>query len=82
MNNYLGFATVLRRELLRFWNIKRQTILGPLLETYLYISVFGAALGSRIKDLEGHSYIAFILPELCRYQQSRLKFRFFSTCSK
>lgn len=62
--NYMGFWTVLRRELSRFWSIKRQTLFGPLLETYLYISVFGAALGSRIQDLEGYSYTAFIIPGL------------------
>ncbi len=62
--HFLGFWTVLRRECQRFWGIKRQTIAGPLLETYLYISVFGAALGSRIKDLDGHSYIVFIIPGL------------------
>lgn len=61
---YLPFWTVLRRELSRFWGIKRQTILGPLLETYLYISIFGAALGSRINELDGHRYIVFIIPGL------------------
>jgi len=61
---WLPFWTVLRRELSRFWGIKRQTILGPLLETYLYISVFGAALGSRISELDGHRYIVFIIPGL------------------
>lgn len=60
----LRFWTVLRRELTRFWGIKRQTILGPVLETYLYISVFGAALGSRISELEGYPYIVFIIPGL------------------
>lgn len=60
----LPFWTVLRRELSRFWGIKRQTILGPVLETYLYISVFGAALGSRINELDGYSYIVFIVPGL------------------
>ncbi len=64
MKSWLPFWTVLRRELSRFWGIKRQTILGPLLETALYISVFGAALGSRISDLEGYSYIVFIIPGL------------------
>lgn len=63
-HSLLPFWTVLRRELSRFWGIKRQTILGPLLETYLYISVFGAALGSRISDLDGHRYIVFIIPGL------------------
>ena len=61
---YLPFWSVLRRELSRFWGIKRQTITGPLLETYLYISIFGAALGSRINELDGHRYIVFIIPGL------------------
>ena len=60
----LPFWTVLRRELSRFWGIKRQTILGPVLETYLYISIFGAALGSRISELDGYRYIVFIVPGL------------------
>jgi ABC-2 type transport system permease protein len=63
-NRFLPFWTVLRRELFRFWGIKRQTIIGPLLETSLYISVFGAALGSRINTLDGHPYIVFIIPGL------------------
>lgn len=62
--NYRGFYTVLRREFQRFWSIKRQTIFGPVLETYLYISIFGAALGSRINTLEGVPYINFIIPGL------------------
>lgn len=60
----LPFWTVLRREISRFWGIKRQTILGPVLETYLYISVFGASLGSRIDQLDGYRYIVFIVPGL------------------
>ncbi len=60
----VGWLGVLRRELDRIWVIKRQTIGAPLLETYLYISVFGAALGSRISQLEGVSYIVFIIPGL------------------
>lgn len=64
VERWLPFWTVLRRELSRFWGIKRQTILGPLLETYLYISIFGAALGSRINELDGYRYIIFIIPGL------------------
>lgn len=61
---FIPFWTVLRRELYRFWGIKRQTILGPLLETFLYISIFGAALGSRINELDGVPYIVYIIPGL------------------
>ncbi len=64
MMAWLPFWTVLRRELSRFWGIKRQTIFGPLLETYLYISVFGAALGSQIDKLDGYRYVVFIIPGL------------------
>ena len=44
--------------------IKRQTLGGPLLETFLYIAVFGAALGSRIQQLHGIDYIVFVIPGL------------------
>jgi ABC-2 type transport system permease protein len=60
----IRFRTMLRREVTRFWLIKRQTILTPLLETYLYIAVFGASLGSRVGELNGVPYQTFILPGL------------------
>src|SRR4051794_8419630 len=44
--------------------IKKQTIGAPLLETFLYISVFGAALGSRIDKLHGVDYVVFVIPGL------------------
>src|SRR5579859_4505608 len=44
--------------------IKRQTLGAPLLETFLYVSVFGAALGSRIHHLHGFRYIVFVIPGL------------------
>jgi len=44
--------------------IKKQTLGAPLLETFLYISVFGAALGSRIKELHGIDYIVLVIPGL------------------
>ena len=58
------FLTLVRRETTRFWKIKRQTLGAPLLETFLYISVFGAALGSRIDKLHGVDYVVFIIPGL------------------
>jgi ABC-2 type transport system permease protein len=56
--------SLIRREVSRFMKIKRQTIGGPLLETFLYISVFGAALGSRIHQIHGYRYIVFVIPGL------------------
>jgi ABC-2 type transport system permease protein len=64
MNQWISFYTLLRRECYRFLKIPNQTIIGPLLETYLYISVFGAALGSRINEIHGVQYAVFIIPGL------------------
>jgi ABC-2 type transport system permease protein len=60
----IRFASLVRREVNRFLKIKRQTVGAPLLETFLYISVFGAALGSRIKTLHGFDYVVFVIPGL------------------
>ncbi len=60
----IRFATLWRREVNRFMKIKKQTLGAPLLETFLYITVFGAALGSRIKELHGIEYILFVIPGL------------------
>ena len=60
----IRFAALVRREVSRFMKIKRQTVGAPLLETFLYISVFGAALGSRIDTLGGVDYVVFIIPGL------------------
>jgi len=60
----IRFFTLWQREISRFMKIKKQTLGGPLLETFLYISVFGAALGSRIQELHGVDYIVFVIPGL------------------
>lgn len=60
----IRFLALVRRECNRFFKIKRQTLGAPLLETFLYISVFGAALGSRIDELHGVDYVVFIVPGL------------------
>jgi ABC-2 type transport system permease protein len=60
----IRFLTLVRREVNRFMKIKRQTVGAPLLETFLYISVFGAALGSRIRTLHGFDYVVFVIPGL------------------
>ncbi|MCB0831541.1 MAG: ABC transporter permease [Solirubrobacterales bacterium] len=57
-------ASLTRREVNRFLKIPRQTVGAPLLETFLYISIFGAALGSRVGDLHGYEYIVFVIPGL------------------
>src|SRR5260221_11961445 len=41
-----------------------QSIVSPVISTSLYFVVFGAAIGSRITEIEGGSYGAFIVPGL------------------
>jgi ABC-2 type transport system permease protein len=60
----IRFYTLWRREVNRFMKIKKQTLGAPLLETFLYISVFGAALGTRIDKLHGIDYVVFVIPGL------------------
>lgn len=64
VSHFTPTLTVLRREMARVFSIWRQTLGAPVLETYLYISVFGASLGSRIQDVNGHPYVVFIIPGL------------------
>jgi len=60
----IRLVALTRREVSRFLKIPRQTVGAPLLETFLYISIFGAALGSRVGELHGYEYIVFVIPGL------------------
>ena len=51
-------------EMKRFFRTVMQSLLSPVLSTSLYFIVFGSAIGSRMTDIEGVSYGAFIVPGL------------------
>lgn len=51
-------------EMARFFRTLSQSLISPVLSTSLYFVVFGAAIGSRIQEVEGVSYGAFIVPGL------------------
>lgn len=51
-------------EMARAWRTLMQSIVSPVLSTSLYFIVFGAAIGTRITEIEGVSYGAFIVPGL------------------
>ncbi|EBA13748.1 ABC transporter permease [Roseobacter sp. CCS2] len=51
-------------EMRRFFRTITQSLISPVLSTSLYFVVFGAAIGSRIQEVEGVSYGAFIVPGL------------------
>ena len=51
-------------ELARTWRTLMQSIASPVISTSLYFIVFGSAIGSRMVEIEGVSYGAFIVPGL------------------
>ena len=51
-------------EMARTWRTVMQSIISPVISTSLYFVVFGAAIGSRIPEVGGISYGAFIVPGL------------------
>jgi len=51
-------------EMARWGRTLMQSILSPVLSTSLYFIVFGAAIGSRITEIDGIAYGAFIVPGL------------------
>lgn len=64
MNNLTGFVTLLRLETYRFVRLIRQTVLPPILTTFLFILIFGFSLGGRIQQIHGLPYILYIIPGL------------------
>ncbi len=63
-NKWIGFYTVLKREIGRFLSLYRQTIMPSIITAALFLFIFGYALGSRIKEIKGVPYMHFILPGL------------------
>ena len=52
------------REVLRVLKLWSQTIVAPVIASFLFILVFGLSLGGRIKQIDGFSYDVFIVPGL------------------
>ncbi|WP_300037793.1 ABC transporter permease [uncultured Roseobacter sp.] len=62
--NLLAIRAIFLFEMSRFFRTLAQSLISPVLSTSLYFVVFGAAIGSRIQEVEGVSYGAFIVPGL------------------
>jgi len=62
--NLRGAMAIFNNELLRFFRTAFGSIISPVLTTSLYFIVFGAAMGSQIKEINGVPYGAFIVPGL------------------
>ena len=62
--NTEAVKVIYKYEMLRTWNTLVQSIASPVISTSLYFVVFGAAIGSRIEQIEGVPYGLFIVPGL------------------
>jgi ABC-2 type transport system permease protein len=62
--NFYAIWAIYKFEMARTGRTLLQSIVTPVVSTSLYFVVFGAAIGSRITDIDGVSYGAFIVPGL------------------
>jgi ABC-2 type transport system permease protein len=62
--NYRGIWAIYRFEMARFIRTLVQSVITPVITTSLYFVVFGSAIGSRMSQVGGVSYGAFIVPGL------------------
>ena len=62
--NFHAIRAIYRFEMARTFRTLMQSIASPVISTSLYFVVFGAAIGSRMGDIEGVTYGAFIIPGL------------------
>ncbi|OGB19741.1 MAG: sugar ABC transporter permease [Burkholderiales bacterium RIFCSPHIGHO2_12_FULL_67_38] len=62
--NLHGVRAIFHFEMARTFRTLGQSIVAPVLSTSLYFIVFGSAIGSRMGDIDGVSYGAFIIPGL------------------
>ena len=52
------------REIYRFFSVFTQTIIPPVVSSFLYIFIFGFSLGQRIENVHGYPYLTFLVPGL------------------
>ncbi len=62
--NFRGIQAIFKFEMARMWRTLGQSIASPVLSTSLYFIVFGSAIGSRMKEVDGIEYGSFIVPGL------------------
>jgi len=61
---WIALSTIIRKEIRRFTRIWVQTLIPPAITMALYFVIFGNLIGSRIGDMGGFDYMAYIVPGL------------------
>ena len=63
---WVAFQTIVTKEIRRFMRIWQQTLLPPAITMSLYFIIFGNLIGSRIGEMDGVNYMAYIVPRIKR----------------
>jgi len=61
---WIGYKTIVRKEVTRILRIWGQTIVPPAITMTLYFIIFGELIGRRIGEMGGFSYMQYIVPGL------------------
>ncbi|MEJ8568151.1 ABC transporter permease [Elongatibacter sediminis] len=62
--HWVGYKTIVRKEITRILRIWGQTIVPPAITMSLYFIIFGELIGRRIGQMDGFSYMEYIVPGL------------------
>ncbi|QCT95981.1 ABC transporter permease [Stutzerimonas degradans] len=62
--NLVALQTIVQREIRRYTRIWPQTLLPPAITMVLYFVIFGSLIGARIGEMDGFSYMDYIVPGL------------------
>jgi len=62
--NLVALQTIVQREIRRYTRIWPQTLLPPAITMVLYFVIFGSLIGRRIGEMDGFSYMEYIVPGL------------------
>jgi len=62
--NWVGYKTIVRKEVTRILRIWGQTVVPPAISMSLYFVIFGNLIGRRIGEMGGYPYIQYIVPGL------------------
>ncbi len=63
-DSWISLKTIVRKEVTRILRIWTQTLIPPVITQSLYFVIFGKFIGSRVGEIDGVSYMSFIVPGL------------------
>ncbi len=70
----IGFYTLFKKEILRFWKVGLQTLGAPMLTALLYQLIFSHAIGRHVEALPDVAYNAFLIPGLAMMSMAQNAF--------